>query len=214
MVHQMPTFPTNSQPDIRIALVDDDPNVRLGLSKLIDESDGFICVGKYVNCESALEMIVEDDPDVLLLDIELPGMSGSQGVLLLKEKLPQLEVLMLTHHEENDNVFESLSNGASGYLLKNESHDKLLQAIREVRDGGSPMSMNIARMVTQSFQRKPPPEPLSRREQEVLDKLQKGHSYQAIADVLFISKSTVKFHIKNIYRKLQVANRVEAISRR
>jgi len=210
----MPTFPTNSQPDIRIALVDDDPNVRLGLSKLIDESDGFICVGKYVNCESALEMIVEDDPDVLLLDIELPGMSGSQGVLLLKEKLPQLEVLMLTHHEENDNVFESLSNGASGYLLKNESHDKLLQAIREVRDGGSPMSMNIARMVTQSFQRKPPPEPLSRREQEVLDKLQKGHSYQAIADVLFISKSTVKFHIKNIYRKLQVANRVEAISRR
>ncbi len=210
----MSTIHTNSQSAIRVAIIDDDPDVRLGLSRLIEVSDGFACVGKYVDCESALEEIAKDDPDVLLLDIELPGMSGSRGVSLFKEKLPQLEILMLTHHEENESVFDSLRNGASGYLVKNEPHEKLLQAIREVRDGGSPMSMTIARMVTQSFRRASPAEPLTRREQEVLDHLQRGDSYQAIADSLFVSKSTIKFHIKNIYRKLQVANRVEAVWKR
>lgn len=208
-IHSQPSAPV-----IRVSVIDDDPGIRVDLSRLIEKSEGFACVGMYANCESALDEIVADRPDVLLLDIELPGMTGTRGVPLFKEKLPKLEIIMLTMHEENDAVFDSLRNGASGYLVKSEPYEKLLMAIRDVRDGGSPMSMKIARMVTQSFRRKPPPEPLSPREQEVLEKLKQGYSYQAIGDALFIEKSTVKFHIKNIYRKLHVANRVEAAVKR
>lgn len=210
----MPTSHTKGHSAIRVAIIEDDSDFRMDLSKLIEQSDGFVCVGAYVNCESALEELPSDKPDVLLLDIELPGMSGSRGAGLFKERLPQLEILMLTLHEENESVLESLRNCASGYLVKSEPPERLLQAIREVMDGGSPMSMTIARMVAESFRRKPPLEPLSQREQEVLDMLKQGHSYQAIGEALFIEKSTVKFHIKNIYRKLQVTNKMAAAAKR
>lgn len=198
---------------IRVSIIDDDEEICRSLGELINKSDFFACVSVYPNCESALVGIDEDVPDVILLDIEMQGMPGSRGVEHLKRKLPGTEIIMLTIHDEGEAVFESLGNGATGYLMKNTPPDLLLHAIKEATEGGAPMSMKIARMVTESFHKKPPPEPLSPREQDVLEKLRKGYSYQAIADALFVSKSTVKFHIKNIYRKLHVSNKVAAVTR-
>lgn len=194
---------------IKVAIVEDDELLRKTLVGVIDSAEGFMCSGDYMNCEKALADFNREQPDVVLVDIELPGMSGVQGVRLMKEHWPDIEILMLTIHEDNESVYESMRNGASGYLVKNINPGDLLNCIMEVMNGGAPMSMNIARMVVNSFRETPPREPLTKRESEILHKLREGKSYQAIGNELFISKSTVKFHIKNIYRKLQVSNKTE-----
>lgn len=198
---------------IDVGIIEDDDELREGLKVLIAGTSDFTCVGAYADCETAIQNLENDLPDVMLMDIELPGMSGVEGVKVIKKELPDTEIIMLTIHEDNKSVFDSLRNGASGYLVKNVEPAELINAIKEVYEGGSPMSMQVARMVTSSFHKKPPPYPLSKREREVLEKLCVGKSYQAIANELFIAKSTVKFHIKNIYRLLHVANKGAAIAR-
>jgi len=194
---------------IKIAIVEDDEQLRNSLVSVISAAEGFICSGDYVNCEAAIEDFNRNRPDVLLMDIELPGMSGVDGVRLIKNRWPQTEIIMLTIHEDNDSVYDSLRNGASGYLIKNIQPSELINCIQEVLKGGAPMSMNIARMIVNSFRKNVQEEPLTRRENEILHKLREGKSYQAIANELYISKSTVKFHIKNIYHKLHVSNKTE-----
>lgn len=199
---------------IRVTLVDDDQELLLSYDKLLNSSEGFCCVGRHRNCEEALRQIEKECPDVILLDVEMPGfLSGIAGVMHCKEKAPQAEVIMMTVHSEPETVFEALRAGASGYLLKSIGPDRLLTNIREVHEGGAPMDMVIARMVINHFQSQPKDAPLSVRQREVLQKLLEGKSYQAIADDLYISKSTVKFHIKNIYQILHVTSRAEVFSR-
>ncbi len=196
---------------ILVSVVDDDQDVRQKLSALLGSSKGYSCAATYPDCEAAIRDLGHSRPDVLLMDIGLPGMSGIDGVRIVKHQWPEMEIVMLTVHVEDEVILSSLRSGASGYLLKNSSATEILRAISEVVDGGAPMSMTIARKITESFRATTLPEPLTRREQEVLSRLRQGHSYQAIADGLFIAKDTVKFHIKNIYRKLNVANKVGAV---
>ena len=196
---------------ISVAIVEDDDEFREGLAALIDETEGFCCVGAYCNCEIALSSgLTKEKPDVVLMDIQLPGMSGIAGVERLKEILPATDVIMLTIHKDDELVFSSLCAGATGYLVKTTKPARVLEAIREVYDGGAPMSSNIARMIVGSF-RRTTQSPLSPREKEVLAELCKGHSYKMIADTLFIGERTVNFHIKNIYQKLQVHSKSEAV---
>jgi DNA-binding NarL/FixJ family response regulator len=196
---------------ISVCIIEDDPEIRDQLARILSRAAGFSCSGTYRDCESALAQLGRHRPDVVLMDIGLPGMSGIQGVAAVKERWPEIEVVMLTVHDEDGLIFESLRGGASGFLLKGISPEKLLCALREVHEGGAPMSMSIARRVAESFHVKPPAEPLTGREQEVLNRLRDGQSYQTIADALFIARSTVKFHIKNIYRKLHITNKYEAM---
>lgn len=197
---------------IKVSIIEDDKEYRQGLVNIIESSDKFLCLNQSDSCEYFIKNFKQDKPDVILLDIELPpGISGAVGAKLLKKTFPSTEIIMLTVHEDSESVFKSLSNGATGYLVKNISPENLIAAIEEVVNGGSPMSMQIARMITESFRKNKKTEELTEREQEVLNLLRDGKSYQAIANKLFISKSTVKFHIKNIYRKLHVLNKYEAI---
>jgi DNA-binding NarL/FixJ family response regulator len=198
---------------IKVALVDDNKDLREGLQIMLEEhQDEFICIGSFADAESAVSRIPLLKPDVVLMDINLPGMTGIQCVKKLKEKMPKLDVIMLTVFAEDDTVFDSLCAGACGYITKNASPQQILDAIREVRDGGAPMSARIARMVVGSF--KAPAEPsvqLTDREREVLDQLCKGKSYKMVADALNITHDTVRHHIKNIYKKLEVHSVSEAI---
>jgi len=194
---------------IQVAIIEDDIQLQRHLAGLLNEAEGFLLKAGYTSCEEAINDIPENTPDIILMDIELPGMNGVEGTRLVKEKWPEIDIIMLTIHEDNDSVFRSLQNGASGYLVKNVAPEKLLEALKEVKNGGAPMSMPIARMVIHSFHKMPPDEALTAREKDVLNRLRDGKSYKAIADELFVSKSTVKFHIKNIYRKLHVSNKTQ-----
>lgn len=198
---------------IRVSIVEDDQEIRESLAILIRGTDGFDCLSTFEVCETALEAIEQDPPDLVLMDINLPGMSGIEGVRRIKEKLPETEILMLTISDNDRDVFDSLCAGASGYLKKNIQPVKLLEAIRETVNGGAPMSMGIARMVVNSFQKEMPNHNLTEREQEVLSRLCEGKSYKMIASELFIDINTVKFHIRNIYRKLEVNSKGEAIAK-
>lgn len=201
-----------SKNDITVAVVEDDLEIRNMLSIIIDRSNGFICKQSYRDCESALDGISKNPLDVVLMDIHLPGMSGIDGVKILKEKLPETDFIMLTIQEDDDSVFNSLCAGATGYLLKETSPVEILNSIKEVHQGGSPMSPSIARRIISSF--KPAAEnPLTKRENEILEKLCEGENYKLIADSLFISGHTVRAHIKSIYRKLQVNSRGEAVNK-
>ncbi|MBK7971652.1 MAG: response regulator transcription factor [Bacteroidetes bacterium] len=198
---------------IKVALVDDNVDLREGLQIVLKEhSDEFECIGAFGDAETALKKIPELKPDVVLMDINLPGISGIDCLKQLKPKLPNLDVIMLTVFADDDTVFDSLCAGACGYITKNASPEKILDAIREVRDGGAPMSGRIARMVVTSF--KAPGDAaaqLTDREKEVLDQLCKGKSYKMVADALNITHDTVRHHIKNIYKKLEVHSVSEAI---
>lgn len=197
---------------ISVSIIEDKHELRKSLRILINESTGFKCVSSYESCEVALKKIFNDRPDVVLMDIEFgENMSGIDGVKLIKEKLPATNIIMLTIYEDNEFIFHSLKNGASGYLIKNASLGVILNGIKEVYQGGAPMSMHIARKVVDSFKRQSISSELSKREIEILEKLCQCKSYQAIANELFIEKTTVKFHIKNIYKKLHVVNKAEAI---
>lgn len=197
---------------INVAIVEDDHEIRESLAILINGTVGFSCTNKFTDCETAIPAILEDTPDVVLMDIGLPGMSGIEGIRIIKEKMPEINILMLTVHVDSKRVFEALCAGACGYLIKDTQPTKLLEAIREAHYGGAPMSTQIARMVVESFKINPHTE-LTNRETEVLTQLCKGKSYRMIAEALFISEETVRRHIKNIYRKLEVSSKSEAVAK-
>lgn len=197
---------------IRVAVIEDDAEIREALATLLGESPGFTCVGHYGSCEEALAALPESKPDVILMDIVLPGMNGIEGAAAIHKKNPEIDLVMLTVHPDDRFVYDALAAGAAGYLLKESSADRILDAIREVRKGGSPMSPAIARRVVESF-RKSVESPLSARETEVLSHLCQGRSYADVGRTLFVSEETVHFHIKNIYRKLQVHSKSAAVAR-
>lgn len=201
---------------IKVAIVEDNAQFSNTLGKVINRAEGFQCVGIFSSAEEALEEIEKNPPDVVLMDINLPGMNGVECVAKLKKILPKTQIVMLTVYEDTDNIFNALKAGATGYLLKRTSKDELLEAIRDVYKGGSPMTTHIARKVVQSFQKTAPVSPsenLTPREQEVLDCLAKGFLYKEISDKLGISYETVRTHIRRIYEKLQVRSRTEAVAK-
>ncbi len=202
---------------IAVSIVEDNEQLRTTLSRVIGRAEGFRCVSHYGDAESALQGLPKEKPEVVLMDINLPGMNGVECVRRLKPMLPQTQIVMLTVYEDTDNIFNALAAGAAGYLLKRTKTAELLEAIREVHRGGSPMTTHIARKVTQSFQRAgpsaQPTENLSDREQEVLDCLSQGFLYKEIADKLGISYETVHTYIRRIYEKLQVRTRTEAVAK-
>ncbi len=203
---------------IEIIIVEDNNRIREGLSVLLDGTDGFKCRGVYSNCEAMFEKIGDSEPDIVLMDIGLPGMSGIEGIKILKKLFPEVQILVLTIHEEDDLVFEALCAGACGYLLKQTSPARLVEAIREAYEGGAPMSSHIARKVVAFFQEKKSTNGnnaynLTLREMEVLKSLVEGRSCKAIADSLFISIETVRFHFRNIYNKLHVHTQAEAVAK-
>ena len=209
----------NRQPNqpIRVAIVEDDRATREGLGMLINGTPGYACVDAFRSVEDALRSKGCDAPDVLLLDIQLPGMSGSEGVRVLQAKFPALEIIMLTVLAEQEKVFESICNGACGYLLKETPPARLLEAIREAHEHGAPMSPEIARKVVMLFQKTGPPEKfddqLTPQELRLLKLLAQGYSYGRAADQLNISLNTARDHIRSIYDKLHVHSKSEAVSK-
>lgn len=198
---------------IEVVVIEDNEKYRNGLTQLIDGTPGYSCVGGFAGCEKALPEICNLLPDVVLMDIGLPGMSGIEGVKAIKTCFPEIQILMLTIYEDDDKVFQSLYAGASGYLLKKTPPAKILEAISEIHSGGAPMSAKIARKVLDIFHkgsREDETAKLSPREKEILELLVKGHSHKAIAKSLFISPHTVRTHLKNIYEKLHVHSKSEA----
>lgn len=200
---------------INVALVEDNDDIREGLVYLINASEGFNCVANFSNAEDALETLPRINVDVVLMDINLPGMSGIDCIIKLKRRDSKFLIIMLTIFEDDESIFKSLQAGASGYVLKKTSPAQLLEAIKDVYNGGSPMSSQIARKVVASFQSRNATvanhEDLSNREMEILTFLARGYRYKEIADQLFISIETVRTHIRNIYEKLQVHSRTEAL---
>lgn len=200
---------------IKVAIVEDIDAIRNGLSELISGSFGFKCVGNYSSAEEALIEIPKVSPEIVLMDIQLPGISGIECVRILKKEFPSILIMMLTVFENDDNIFESLKAGASGYLLKKTPSPELLESIQNLYNGGSPMTGIIARKIVQTFQIEKEisgkQSILSKRENEILTYLAKGYRYKEIAEELFISVETVRTHIRNIYEKLQVRSRTEAL---
>ncbi len=205
----------SNQTPIRVALVDDDDLLRSSLRILIDGSNGFRCVDEYHDLEAALASRTDDAVDLWLLDVDLPGMKGPEGVRALLEQTPNAEVVMFTVYADDEKVFSSLCNGASGYLLKDTPPDQLLRALRDAATGGAPMSSQIARKVIRQFQKVAPrashSHSLTRQEVKLLGLLAEGYSYQRAADRLFVSINTVRSHIRNIYDKLHVHSRSQAV---
>lgn len=201
---------------IRVAIVEDNNSLRDGLAQLIGGTPGYAVVGSWPNCKGMLASVQEAKPEVVLMDIQLPGMSGIDGVRRLKEMMPTVEVLMLTVFEEEEKIFDSLCAGASGYLLKRTPPAVLLDAIHDVKAGGAPMTARVARLVLNSFQetgsRGTDRVGLTERERQVLAGLVRGHTYQVIANERHISIDTVRSHVKNIYQKLQVNSKAEAVA--
>lgn len=202
---------------IRVAIVEDDRATREGLGLLVDGTPGFRCIGMFRSVEEALRTGLREDPDVLLLDIHLPGMLGSEGVRLFRDKYAAAQILMLTVYGGQDRVFESICNGACGYLLKKTPPGRLLDAIREAHDGGAPMSPEIARKVIGAFQASGPPErfdeQLTPQEHRVLTLLSAGNTYKEMATRLEVSVNTIRTHIRGVYEKLHVHSRSEAVSK-
>ena len=204
---------------IDVAIVEDNHIIREGLAALINGTSGYKCIGDYFDCESFLLDLEKIDPDVVLMDIALPGINGIEGVKRATEIKPGLDVLMLTIYEDSEKVFDALCAGACGYLVKKTPPSRLLEAIKEVNEGGSPMSSRIARQVIRAFKEvnitsdEESDFNLSSREKEVLTLLGEGNNYKEIADELFISVDTVRHHIRNIYKKLHVHSRSEAVAK-
>lgn len=195
---------------IRVMIIEDDETIRTGFEYLINASKNCNVVSAFASVEEALTHLVPDKPEVILLDIELPGIKGIDALPKIKQLLPKTHILMLTVYDNEENVFNALAKGAAGYLTKNDSTEKILDAIQEVMDGGAPMSMNIAKMVIRSFH-KNQNSPLTKRETEILEQIANGKSRSKIAKQMFIDLETVKSHIKHIYLKLNVHSRDEAI---
>ncbi len=196
----------------RVVIVEDDDVIRESLTSLINETNNFLCIAGYDNCEEAIKNVISDQPKIILMDIGLPGISGIDGIKKIKKIYPEVEIIVVTVHDEGEKVFNALCAGASGYLTKNIPAERLIEAMDEVLKGGAPMSTNIARLVIRSFQRSSD-SPLTPRETEVLQFLSRGKSYTMIADDLHINKETVRTHIKNIYQKLNVNSKPAAIEK-
>lgn len=199
---------------IKVSIVEDNRGTRESLAELCNEADGLRCISAHATGEAAVQKIPDEKPDVALVDINLPGMSGIECVAQLKARLPSLQILMLTTYAETDLIFNSLRAGASGYLLKNRPASELLQAVQQVHAGGAPMTMQIARKLVEHFHQTRQPasglEHLTKREHEILELLSKGCLYKEISDRLGISITTVRTHLKHIYEKLHVQSRTEA----
>lgn len=202
---------------ISVSIVEDNAGVRADLVRLIDGSPGFRCLSQHPSAESALREIPRAGPEVVLMDINLPGLNGVECVRRLKPLLPSTQIIMLTVYNKTENIFDALAAGATGYLLKKTRPDDLLAAIRDVHEGGSPINSSIARKIVQSFQKSAAAnketESLSPREAEVLDLLARGYLYKEIADKIGISFSTVRTHVRHIYEKLHVRSRTEAVTK-
>ena len=203
---------------IRVAIFEDNRNLRESLFNLLETNEQFTCVGAFAHCERVVENIEETQPDVILMDIELPLVNGIEAVRLIREKYPDVKILMETIFEEDEKIFQSICNGAQGYILKNTPPEEILDAIREIYEGGAPMSPIIASKVLRMFKFNLGKQAensfdLSSREKEILKCLVEGMSYKMIADTCFISADTVNSHIKNIYKKLQVHSKGEAIAK-
>lgn len=202
---------------VTVSIVEDNEKLRGTLARVLNRAEGFSCASQHGSAEEALKELPAVKPAVVLMDINLPGINGVECVRQLKPLLPQTQIMMLTVYEDTENIFDALAAGASGYMLKRTSTAELLEAIREVLRGGSPMTTHIARKVVQSFHRTapvaPPTENLSDREQQVLDLLSKGLMYKEIAEKLSISYETVHTYIRRIYEKLQVRTRTEAVAK-
>lgn len=197
-------------------VVEDDPSIRSILRSWLEEAEGFTCAGVFPDVESALPKIPQAAPDVAIVDINLPGLSGIECVRRLKPRIPDTQFVMLTVYEDSNHIFDALSAGATGYLVKTTSRETLLAALQEVHAGGSPMSSNIARKVVQSLQgAQPALKPsaaLSKRENEILALLAQGYLYKEIADMTGITLRTVNTHIRRIYEKLHVHSRAQAVA--
>ncbi len=200
---------------LRVAIVEDDPRWRASLESLLRESTDLECVGSYASGEDAVKDAARRNPQVVLMDINLPGMSGVECLRQLRGQLPAIQVVMLTVYDDSDRIFHALQMGANGYLLKRASADEILQAIHDVHSGGAPMSAYIARKVVQSFQHQlptaKPDEVLSKRESEVLSYVARGYSDKEVAEALGLTSATVRSYLKTIYSKLHVHSRTQAI---
>ncbi len=201
-------------PPIRVVLVEDRPDVRTGLAHLIDTADGCVCAGACERAEDALALLESTAVDVILMDIELPGISGIEAARRIKARWPSIQIMMLTVYQDDDRIFDSLSAGATGYVLKTTPPERLLRDIAMLHAGGSPMSSAIARRVVETFHR-PRPDPavtesLTPREEEILALIAEGFRYREIGERLFISLDTVRTHIRHIYEKMHVRSRTEA----
>jgi DNA-binding NarL/FixJ family response regulator len=194
----------------RIVIIEDNTAIRKGFFDILETIARYQVISQYSNAEDALANLTNDKPDVVLMDIELPKMNGIDATLIIKKALPKCIVLIITVHEKSEKVFQSLCAGAGGYIIKNSDINTIVQDIDEALAGGAPMSLSIARMVVKSFQSQND-SPLSARETEILQSIAEGKSYSKIALDLFIAKETVRSHIKNIYRKLEVNSKAEAL---
>ena len=195
---------------ITVSIVEDSDKLRETLVRVLNRADGFSCVSRYANAEDALKDLPQAKPDVVLMDINLPGMNGVECVRQLKKIAPEIQVMMLTVYEDTENIFDALAAGASGYMLKRTAGKELLEAIQEVKNGGSPMTTHIARKVVQSFQRSAA---AAAQTESLSDLLSRGLIYKEIAEKLGISYETVHTYIRRIYEKLQVRTRTEAVAK-
>jgi DNA-binding NarL/FixJ family response regulator len=214
---QIELEPKTSPQIIRVIIIEDLREVREGLAALINGTQGFKCVGSYYSMEAALAGIGNDPPEVILTDLGLPGMTGVRGIEILRERFPQVPILALTVYDNDDQVFDALCAGASGYLLKNTPPARLLESIKEAANGGAPMSPEVARRVIRLFREFRPPETasyhLTAQETQLLKLLIEGHYKKTAACAMGISTNTVSFHLKNIYAKLQVHSKTEAVAK-
>jgi DNA-binding NarL/FixJ family response regulator len=206
--------------DISVAIVEDNNDIRNALEQIIDMADGYTLAGSCINGEEAIINIPQYKPRIVLMDINLGGISGIEVVRILKDEHPEILFMMCTVYEEDEKIFEALNAGASGYVLKKTAPDKLLDAIKELYEGGAPMSSQIARKVVTTFQNKTAATIsndmlgiLSKREKEILEMLSRGLLYKEIAEQLFISSETVRKHVYHIYEKLHVGTRIEAVNK-
>ena len=204
--------------NIRVVIFEDNKSLRLGLYQLINGSDGFSCAGAFEDCLDLIKNIEDTKPDVVLMDIEMPEINGIEAVRMLKEKFPELKILMQTIFEDSEKIFQSILAGASGYILKTTSPTRILDFIKETYEGGAPMSPSVATKVMKMLVQHSPfvkinSFNLSEREKEILSCLVNGMSYKLIADACFISIDTVRGHIRNIYEKLHVHSKGEAVAK-
>jgi len=203
---------------IKVAIFEDNRSLREGLAAMIGGTAGFECAGAYANCNNLLKNISLDKPDVVLMDIEMPGINGIEAVGMIKEEFPEMKILMETIFDDDEKIFSSICAGAEGYILKHTTPAEIMEAIKEIYEGGSPMTPSIANRVLKMVRLRPDTRSkesfdLSDREKEILTCLVKGMSYKMVADCCYISIETVNVHIKNIYKKLHVHSKSEAVAK-
>lgn len=207
----------NAPANIKVAVIEDRREIREGLGTLIQFTDGYSCVGRFYSMEEALQQIGASPPDVALLDIGLPGMSGIEGIEILKERYPQMLILVLTVYDDDERIFRAMCTGACGYLLKKTPPARLLESIREAVAGGAPMSPEVARRVVTLFRKFAPPKnvdhQLTAHETRLLKLLVEGYNFKNVAAKLGVSVNTISFHMRHIYEKLQVHSKSEAVAK-